>query len=159
MMRSSKLFKQTKLVYINFIICLGIAIYFIATDFIHLKDSYIGNVNVQIDLLPLALLLLNLFYLTIISIVITFKYGISHISKGEKGYSQIRSFAIGLFLFILTLFVNIISQITSNDLLGVIFDVLTFTILLFGMLFLSFSVLDFSSFLSSIKNWFVKESN
>ncbi len=144
-MKSSQVFKETKLVYVNLVVGIAIAIYFIITDFIHLKEASVGNVNVQIDLLPLAMILVYLFYLTTVSIVITFKFGINRISKGEKGYSKIRSFGVGLILFIIALLVNVVSQITTNDLLGVIFDVLTFIILVLGMLFISFSVLDFSA--------------
>ena len=143
-MKSVQVFKETKLIYVNLVIGIAIAIYFIITDFIHQEEAHVGNVNIQIDIIPLAMILVYLFYLTIISIIITFKFGINRISKGEKGYSKIRSFGVGLILFILTLFVNIVSQITSDDVLGVIFDVLTFVILVLGMLFISFSVLDFS---------------
>ncbi len=131
--------------YVNLVIGIAIATYFIIADFITQEEAYVGNVNIKIDIIPLAMILVYLFYLTTISIVITFKFGISRISKGEKGYTKIRSFAIGLILFIIALLVNVVSQVTSNDLLGVIFDVLTFIILVLGMLFISFSVLDFSS--------------
>jgi len=144
-MKSVQVFKETKMIYVNLVIGIAIAFYFIIEDFIHLEEAHVGNVNIQIDLLPLAMILVYLFYLTTISIIITFKFGISKISKGEKGYAKIRSFAIGLILFIIALLVNVVSQVTSNDLLGVIFDVLTFIILVLGMLFISFSVLDFSS--------------
>ena len=145
-MKSSQVFKETKWVYVNLVIGIAIAIYFIVEDFIREIPSVegAGNVNIQIDIIPLALILVYLFYLTTISLYITFKYGINKIPKGEKGYSKIRSFGVGLILFILTLFVNVVSQITANILLGVIFDVLTFSILVLGMLFISFSVLDFS---------------
>ncbi len=144
-MKSVQVFKETKLIYVNLVIGIAIAIYFIITDFIHQKEASVGNVNIQIDMIPLAMILVYLFYLTTISIIITFKFGINRISKGEKGYSKIRSFGVGLILFILTLFVNVVSQITEDDSLGVTFDVLTFSILVLGMLFISFSVLDFSS--------------
>ena len=145
-MKSSQVFKETKWVYVNLVIGIAIAIYFIVEDFIREIPSVEvgGNVNIQIDIIPLALILVYLFYLTTISLYITFKYGINKIPKGEKGYTKIRSFGVGLILFILTLFVNVVSQITSNVLLGVIFDILTFSILVLGMLFISFSVLDFS---------------
>ncbi len=145
-MKSVQVFKETKMVYVNLLIGIAIAIYFIIDDFIHEIESVEGggNVNIQIDKIPLVMILVYLFYLTTISIIITFKFGISRISKGEKGYSKIRSFGVGLILFILTLFVNVVSQITSDVVLGVIFDVLTFSILVLGMLFISFSVLDFS---------------
>jgi len=144
-MKSVQVFKETKFVYVNLVIGIAIATYFIIADFITQEEAYVGNVNIKIDIVPLAMILVYLFYLTTISIVITFKYGIKRISKGEKGYTKIRSFAIGLILFIIALLVNVVSQITPNDLLGVIFDVLTFIILVLGMLFISFSVLDFSS--------------
>ena len=144
-MKSVQVFKETKMIYVNLVIGIAIAIYLIMTDFITQDEAHVGNVNIQIDIIPLAMMLVYLFYLTAISIYITFKFGINRISKGEKGYSKIRSFGVGLILFILTLFINVVSQITTNDVLGVIFDVLTFVIMVIGMLFISFSVLDFSA--------------
>ncbi len=142
MMRSTMTFKKMKITYINLAICVGTSIYFIIDDFITQTESTIGNVNIQIDMIPLALIILILFYLTISCVIITFRFGLNKMDKTSPGYPKLVSFVVGLFLFMITLVINIVSQITSNDVVGAIFDALTFAVLLIGSLFLSFSVLD-----------------
>ncbi|MHA1611472.1 MAG: hypothetical protein ACTSVZ_11180 [Promethearchaeota archaeon] len=142
MMRSTMTFKKMKISYINLAICVGTSIYFIFTNFITETDSSIGNVNIQIDPFPLALIILIFFYLKISCVIITFRFGLNKMEKSSPGYSKLVSFVIGLFLFMITLVINIVSQITSNNVIGAIFDALTFGVLLIGSLFLSFSVLD-----------------
>ncbi|MHA1520608.1 MAG: hypothetical protein ACTSRK_10545 [Promethearchaeota archaeon] len=143
MMKSTETFKRMKIPYINLAICVGTSIYFIVTDFVHQTESTIGNVNIQIDMIPLSLIILILFYLTISCVIITFRFGLNKMDKSTPGYSKLVSFAVGLFVFLLALIINIVSQITSNDVIGAIFDALTFATLLIGLVFLSFSVLDF----------------
>ncbi|MHA1672488.1 MAG: hypothetical protein ACTSYI_02575 [Promethearchaeota archaeon] len=142
MMKSTETFKRMIIPYLNLAIVVGISIFFIVTDFVHQTESTIGNVNIQIDMIPLALIILILFYLTISCVIITFRFGLNKMDKNSHGYSKLVSFAVGLFVFLLALVINIVSQITSNDVIGAIFDALTFATLLIGLVFLTFSVLD-----------------
>ncbi len=141
MMKSSKLFYQSKIVYINLALCLAGSVYFSVTDFISLQDSYVGNVNIQIDIIPLAIMVLILLYFMITSIIITINFGLKKIPKHTSPYKKISMYLYGLSCFIVGLFINIVSQITSNDYLGAICDVLYMSFIVLGLICLSYSVI------------------
>ena len=146
-MKSAKGLKKHVPSYVYFFVCLIASVYFASADFITQHTSHIGNVNISIGLIPLAMIIGILLYLTVNTIIITYQYGIKTPPSDKVARRKIRSFFGGLLLLIPTILINIVSQITSNDVLGAIFDALTFFILLIALLFFAFSSLNIEDFL------------
>ena len=146
-MKSAKSFRKNKSAIIYTLICIGISIYVSVADFIILQESHIGNVNISIGILPLTIMIVFLTYLTIINIIITWKYGIKNPPSNKKSQRKIKMFFYGLILMIPSLFINTLSHIVSDDLLGTIFDALTYLFISISLLFLAFSVLEVPQFI------------
>ncbi len=143
LMNSSHAFKDSKSKYVNFIICVLASLYFIFSNFIEFKEAVegLGNINISIGLIEMGIMLLILLYLLFVSIYITYNFALKKMPHDTREYKNCRLFMIGLITFVGTLFVNVVSQFSSNDTVGAIFDALTYVFMLLGMILLSLSVL------------------
>ena len=114
-------------------------IYVALAQTIDWKGGSIGNVNVKVgyDIL-LSIVLLVLFFL-ISSFTYLYLYGIKR-SSGQSRKKMV-IFGIGVLINILAVVNNIISNVVSDDLLGVIFDVIFFANLALGVIVMSIGFL------------------
>jgi hypothetical protein len=105
------------------IIDIVVVMYLIFVDFIEFGTSIVGNVNITMNLVPLAIdILLVLFYL-FMSIYHLYYNGIKHVSN-PKQRKKMKIFLFGLIFSLVGIFATIVSQIVSNEKIGVIFDII-----------------------------------
>lgn len=122
MVKSVEVFKR-KSEWLPFIILDGIILlYFIFTDFIEFEEAIHGNVNISMELIPLAVdIIAVLFYLFYSAFNLYFK-GIKKVSDPFHKKRMIW-FLIGLLISLIGIFATIGSQIVEDQEIGVILDI------------------------------------
>ncbi|MHA1583884.1 MAG: hypothetical protein ACTSVU_09105 [Promethearchaeota archaeon] len=116
------------------IIVVGISIYFAIGNYINVEAGEVGNVDVHIGYLPMALMGGTMLFFTTFSIIYLQFYGVK---KSEGNHrKKMLIFEIGLYVSLFSLFIITASQFLSDS-LGILFDVL-------GLLILSIAMVVFS---------------
>ncbi|QEE15526.1 hypothetical protein DSAG12_01352 [Promethearchaeum syntrophicum] len=137
-MVSSSAWFQNKKKWVPYIIVIfGYTIYLI---FAHLVtvESY-NPLNISIELPPLIIMVIMMLHYLVASLSKLFRFGI----KKTEGFSQkkMKIFATGLMLSVISIFINIFSQIFSGSNAGEILDVIFFFSLACSVVVIAFGFL------------------
>ncbi len=137
MVSSSSWFQNKKMWVPYIIIIIGYTIYLILTPLVNVV-SY-EPINISISMIPLVIMVIFMLYFLISSLVILFRFGI----KKTEGLSQkkMKIFAIGVILSVVSIFINVASQIFSDSTAGEILDVVFFFSLACSVVVIAFGFL------------------
>ena len=138
MVSSSSWFQNKKKWVPYIIIIIGYIIYLILAPLVDVVST--SPLNIGIELPPLVIMVIMMLHFLVASLSKLFRFGI----KKSEGLSKkkMKIFAIGLILSVLSIFINVASQIFSDSTAGEILDVIFFfslacsvVVIAFGFLF------------------------
>ncbi|WP_371804426.1 hypothetical protein [Candidatus Lokiarchaeum ossiferum] len=136
LVNSSHWFNQKRNWIPHFFIVFIYSIYIISIDFITFSLLPDGGVNVQISLLPTAIMGIGMLFYLGSSLYFVNKYGIKKTSGIQQ--QKMKIFSMGIILGILSIFMSIFSQLPFfTDATGSLFDILFFMILAFSLMVLT----------------------
>ena len=137
MVYSSSWFQNKKMWVPYIIVIIGYTIYLILAPLVEVI-SY-SPINISINLLPLIIMVIMLFHFLVASLSKLFRFGI----KKTEGLSQkkMKIFAFGLILSVISIIINVISQIYSDSIAGEILDVVFFFSLACSVVVIAFGFL------------------
>ncbi len=137
-MVSSSAWFQDKIKWVPYIIVnIGYIIYLIFVQLVTV-ESY-DPLNISISLLPLAIMVVMMFHFLGASLSKLIRFGI----KKTEGLSQkkMKIFAIGIILSVISILINVVSQIFSDSTAGAILDVVFFFSLACSVVVIAFGFL------------------
>ena len=137
MVSSSAWFQNKKIWTPYIIVIIGYTIYLILTPLVEVISA--TPLNISISLLPLAIMVVMMLHFLGASLSKLFRFGI----KKTEGLSQkkMKIFAIGLILSVISIFINVASQIFSDSTAGEILDVVFFFSLACSVVVIAFGFL------------------
>ena len=122
---------------IHLVLLIGFAIVINIVDFIDILES--ESVDTQINIYILGVVILIVLYYLITSFYITYFHGIRKTTNTTQ--KKLKIFEIGLLIDILAVFVNIYSQITTNETMSPILDMIFFAMIAIGNIIYSIGFL------------------
>ena len=137
-MVSSSSWFQDKIKWVPYIIVIiGYTIYLILAPLVDVVST--DPLNISISLLPLAIMVIMMFHFLGASLSKLFRFGI----KKTEGLSQkkMKIFAFGMILSVISIFINVASQIFSDSTAGEILDVVFFFSLACSVVVIAFGFL------------------
>jgi len=134
---SSSWFQNKKKWVPYIIVIIGYTIYLIFTPLVDVVST--DPLNIGIELPPLVIMVIMMFHFLVSSLSILFRFGI----KKSEGLSKkkMKIFAIGLILSVLSILINVASQIFSDSTAGEILDVIFFFSLACSVVVIAFGFL------------------
>jgi hypothetical protein len=106
-------------------------------DFITILES--ESVDTQINIYVLGVVILIVLYYILTSLYITYIHGIRKTTNSTQ--KKLKIFEIGLVVDLLSVFVNIYSQITTNETMSPILDMIFFGMIAIGNIIYSIGFL------------------
>ncbi|MHA1720859.1 MAG: hypothetical protein ACTSWX_02530 [Promethearchaeota archaeon] len=137
MVYSSSWFQEKKKWVFYIVIIIGYAIYLIFAPLVEVISN--NPLNISISLLPLAIMVIMMLHFLGASLSKLFRFGI----KKTEGLSQkkMKIFATGLIISVISIFINVASQVFSKTIVGGILDVVFFFSLAFSVVVIAFGFL------------------